>query len=93
MDFRDKHQVPIYIGETGENTDEWVNDFRILLDENAISWCFWPYKKMNNTRGIMNFNEPEDYHLITNYAKSDRSTLQKNERKQTRCCKSSKSIK
>ncbi|MEX1382076.1 glycoside hydrolase family 5 protein [Lutibacter sp.] len=74
MDFRDKHNVPIYIGETGENTDEWVNDFRILLDKNEVNWCFWPYKKMNNLRGIMNFNQPEDYHLITEYAKSDRST-------------------
>jgi len=77
LDFRDKHQVPIYIGETGENTDEWVNDFRILLDKNQVSWCFWPYKKMNNTKGIMNFYEPEDYHLITDYAKSDRSSYLK----------------
>ena len=77
LDFRDKHQVPIYIGETGENTDEWVNDFRILLDKHEISWAFWPYKKMNNTKGIMNFNEPEEYHLITKYADSDRSTYAK----------------
>ena len=77
VDFRDKHQVPIYIGETGENTDEWVNEFRTLLDENEVSWCFWPYKKMNNLRGIMNFNQPEDYYLITDYSKSDRSTYAK----------------
>lgn len=77
LDFRDKHQVPIYIGETGENTDEWVNDFRILLDEHLISWAFWPYKKMNNTKGIINFNEPKDYALITKYADSDRSTYAK----------------
>lgn len=77
LDFRDKHQVPIYIGETGENTDEWVTDFRILLDKHQISWAFWPYKKMNNTKGIMNFEEPEDYHLITKYADSDRSTYAK----------------
>jgi hypothetical protein len=77
VDFRDKHQVPIYIGETGENTDEWVEDFRILLDENNINWCYWPYKKMNNTKGIMNFEQPEDYNLIIDYAKSDRSSYAK----------------
>lgn len=77
LDFRDKHQVPIYIGETGENTDEWVNDFRILLDKHQVNWAFWPYKKMNNTKGIMNFEEPEDYPLITKYADSDRSTYTK----------------
>ncbi|UMB59141.1 glycoside hydrolase family 5 protein [Lutibacter sp. A80] len=77
IDFRDKHQVPIYIGETGENTDEWVNDFRTLLDKNEVNWCFWPYKKMNNPKGIMNFNQPEDYHLIIEYAESDRSSFAK----------------
>ena len=77
LDFRDKHQVPIYIGETGENTDEWVNEFRVLLDEHNVNWCFWPYKKMNNLRGIMNFSEPDEYHLITEYAKSDRSSYAK----------------
>lgn len=77
LDFSERNQVPIYIGETGENTDEWIKDFRTLLDENNVNWCFWPYKKMNNTKGIMNFNQPEDYYLITEYAKSDRSSYKK----------------
>ncbi|UCG27912.1 MAG: cellulase family glycosylhydrolase, partial [Bacteroidales bacterium] len=76
LDFREEYKVPIYIGETGENTDEWVTDFRILLDNHNINWCFWPYKKMNNTRGIMNFDEPQYYYLITKYAESDRSTYE-----------------
>jgi len=76
LDFREKHQVPIYIGETGENTDQWVKDFRVLLDEHSVNWCFWPYKKMNNTRGIMNFKEPENYHLISTYAQMDRFTYE-----------------
>ena len=29
---------------------------------------------MNNTKGIMNFNEPQDYYLIKEYAKNDRSS-------------------
>jgi len=77
VDFSKKHEVPIYMGESGENTDQWVHDFRSLLDTNAINWCFWPYKKMNNTKGIMNFDEPEDYHLISEYSLSDRSSYSK----------------
>jgi hypothetical protein len=77
IDFRDKHNVPIYIGETGENTDEWVMDFRKLLDKNQINWAFWPYKKMDNTKGIMNFKQPDDFPLITKYAESDRSSFEK----------------
>ncbi|MEH0156011.1 cellulase family glycosylhydrolase [Limibacter armeniacum] len=77
LDFRDKYNVPLYVGETGENTDEWVKDFRMLLEQYEINWCFWPYKKMNNTKGVMNFDEPETYQLISAYAKSDRSSYAK----------------
>lgn len=77
VDFRAEHNVPIYIGETGENTDEWIMDFRILLEQNDIHWCFWPYKKMDNTKGIMNFTMPADYDLIARYSQSDRSSYEK----------------
>ncbi len=77
VDFRAEHNVPIYIGETGENTDEWVMDFRVLLEQNDIHWCFWPYKKMDNTKGIMNFTMPTDYDLISRYSQSDRSSYEK----------------
>jgi len=76
INFRDKHNVPIYIGETGENTDEWVRDFRILLEKNNIHWAYWPYKKMDNTKGVMNFAQPADWPLITQYAESDRSSFE-----------------
>ncbi len=48
VDFRDKYNVPIYMGESGENDDDWVFNFRELLDKNGIGWHFWPYKKMDN---------------------------------------------
>jgi endoglucanase len=74
VDFRDQYNVPVYLGESGENNDEWVRAFRDLLDKNGIGWCFWPYKKMDNTAGIMNFKQPEGWPLITTFAQSDRST-------------------
>ena len=32
---------------------------------------------MDDTRGVMNFKIPQDYHLISEYAKSDRSSYEK----------------
>lgn len=75
-DFRDSLDVPIYIGETGENTDEWILQFREHLEREKIHWAFWPYKKMNNTRGIMNFQEPATWKLISEYAEADRSSFE-----------------
>ena len=77
VDFRDKHDVPILMGESGENDDEWVMAFRELLDSNEIHWTFWPYKKMDNTRGPMNFSKPEEYDNFVAYAESDRTSFAK----------------
>lgn len=75
VDFREKYNVPILMGESGENEDTWVKDFRQLLDKNEIHWTFWPYKKMDNTRGPMNFEKPEGYDAFIQYAESDRSSF------------------
>jgi endoglucanase len=66
--FRDKYNVPIWMGESGENTDEWVGKFRTLLDENQISWTFWPYKKMQATSAPVTFDRPEHWDEIVAYA-------------------------
>ncbi|MBT8179395.1 MAG: hypothetical protein KJO68_09710, partial [Eudoraea sp.] len=47
------------------------------LDKNGIHWTFWPYKKMDNTRGPMNFNKPEGYDTFVRYAEGDRSSFGK----------------
>ena len=75
LDFREKNNVPIYCGETGENTDEWVMNFRTLLEQENIGWHFWPYKKPENTRGIVQFKIPEFYEQVINYADTTRSTF------------------
>ncbi len=75
VDFREKYNVPLLMGESGENDDEWVRKFRELLDENQIHWTFWPYKKMDNTRGPMNFEKPDGWDNFVLYAESDRSSF------------------
>jgi Endoglucanase len=42
VNFRSKTNRPIYMGETGENTDVWVDAYRRLLEKNNIGWHFWP---------------------------------------------------
>ena len=65
------------MGETGENTDEWIGGFRKLLERNNIGWHFWPYKKMKRTCCITAFPEPENSDMIVEYTKKDRSSFKK----------------
>ncbi|MGY4537984.1 endoglucanase [Mucilaginibacter sp. UYNi724] len=76
MDYRDKYNVPIYVGETGENEDAWVKDFRILCEKNRIGWHYWPYKKLDNLKGIISFNVPDGYEDIINYTEKDRGSFE-----------------
>ena len=50
--------------------------FRKLLDEQHIGWHFWPYKKMDNTRGIVSFPRPENYDLVIAFADTTRTTYE-----------------
>jgi hypothetical protein len=70
--FRDKYHVPIWLGESGENTDDWVRSFRELLEQNRIGWCFWPYKKMEKSSAIVSFQKPEHWDEIVAYGKKRR---------------------
>ena len=70
LDFRDKYHVPIWLGESGENNDEWVAQFRQLLEKNNIGWCFWPYKKMDATSAPVTFKRPRYWDEIVTFAQA-----------------------
>jgi len=76
LDFRERFQVPIYCGETGENDNPWIETFRKMLDSNSDGWHFWPYKKINNTRGIVFFKKPEGYDSLMVYANTPKNNFE-----------------
>jgi len=74
VDFRQKNNVPLWLGESGENTDEWVTQFRELLEKNDIGWAFWPYKKMEKSSAVVTIAPPEGWDKIVAFAKLPRIT-------------------
>jgi endoglucanase len=64
VEFRDKYKVPIWLGESGENKDEWVAAFVKTLEENRIGWCFWPYKKMDAPSSEVTFDRPVHWDAV-----------------------------
>lgn len=72
--FRSKYNVPIWLGESGENTDSWIAQFVKVLNANQVGWCFWPYKKMDATSSVVDFAEPPYWSEIVAYAKLPQDT-------------------
>ncbi len=50
LDIRKNLDVPVWLGETGENSNAWFTDVLALLDAHKIGWNMWPWKKsgLNN---------------------------------------------
>lgn len=46
LDSREKYNVPVWLGETGENSNVWFADAIRLLEQNNIGWAWWPLKKL-----------------------------------------------
>lgn len=48
LDIRDKYNVPVWCGESGENSNVWFTDAITLLEKNKIGWAWWPLKKLGS---------------------------------------------
>jgi endoglucanase len=64
--FRDQYKVPVWLGETGENSNVWFAQAVQLLEENNIGWAWWPLKKLgvNNPlqiRSNLNYQDVLNY--------------------------------
>ena len=67
IDLREKYNVPLWMGESGENTDEWYKAAVKLFESNNIGWAWWTIKKIGSGSGIMNVTKPGDYQKVIDY--------------------------
>ncbi|MFU8793034.1 MAG: glycoside hydrolase family 5 protein [Acholeplasmataceae bacterium] len=58
VDLSQRWRVPLYMGEGGEHYPLWYSSAFKLYHQLDISWCFWSYKKIENTNSICSFKEP-----------------------------------
>lgn len=73
IEFRDRVNRPIYMGEIGHNTTEWMSSFVKTMEENNIGWHFWPYKKLGGS-SFVTIPTPENWDIVVDFAEADRSS-------------------
>ena len=61
--------MPVWVGESGENSNVWFTDAISLLEENKIGWAWWPWKKMgiNNPLQVI---PPKGYDSVLSFWRS-----------------------
>ena len=51
LKLRQDTGLPVWLGESGENSNAWFTDAIALVERHEIGWAFWPLKKIG-------FNQP-----------------------------------
>ncbi|WP_261800160.1 glycoside hydrolase family 5 protein [Paenibacillus sp. PAMC21692] len=67
LEFRDRWNVPIFMGEGGENNKDWYAGAFRMFDDHDISWNFWTWKKMDTTNSPCSIRKPEEWPLLVDY--------------------------
>lgn len=66
VDTRNKYNVPVWLGETGENSNVWFTAAIRLLESNNIGWAWWPLKKMG-ANNPLEIKSNLNYDAVANY--------------------------
>lgn len=74
LNFANRYDVPLFLGETGELDDEWNGLFRRLHEEHGIGWSFWTYKNLDTPSTVVSIPRPEGWNQIVAFADGSRET-------------------
>jgi len=67
LNIRNTHNVPLWMGESGENSNAWFTGFVRMLEQQGIGWASWPYKKTTSVTGPLTIPKPAGYQVLLNY--------------------------
>ena len=68
LNFSARYNVPLFLGETGELTDDWNAGFRKLHEAHDIGWSFWTYKNLDSPSTVVSIPRPEGWSEIVAFA-------------------------
>jgi endoglucanase len=60
-------QIPIWLGETGENSNTWYYDMTRVAAEAGFGWNWWTHKKFEKITSPYSAKLPEDYSRLQAY--------------------------
>jgi endoglucanase len=67
IDLREENDIPLWMGESGENNNEWYRGAVNLFESNNIGWAWWTIKKIGSKSGIMNVKRPKGYQEVIDF--------------------------
>jgi hypothetical protein len=66
LDLREQYNLPLWLGESGENSNTWFTEAIHLVETNGIGWAWWQEKKMG-INNPLEIKQPKDYNKLLDY--------------------------
>ncbi|MGB5321120.1 cellulase family glycosylhydrolase, partial [Lutimonas sp.] len=67
LDLREAENVPLWMGEAGENSNTWFQEAISLFEKNGIGWSWWPMKRIETTVSPYSIEFSDGYKNILEY--------------------------
>jgi endoglucanase len=67
LDIREQHNVPLWMGEAGENSNVWFTEAISLFEQNGIGWSWWPMKRIETIVAPYSIPFTDGYKQILQY--------------------------
>lgn len=67
LNLRNETNVPLWMGESGENSNPWFYSTIRVYEENNIGWCWWAHKKIETITSPYSAPVSESYQKVLDY--------------------------
>lgn len=71
--LRTAENRPLWLGESGENSNPWFTDCISLMESNKIGWSWWTLKKFDAIAGPYSVPNTTEYNTLLQYWKGQTS--------------------
>ena len=69
--MRNEYGTPLWMGEAGENSNQWFTEAIKVFEENYIGWAFWPWKKIESISAPYAISSNSNYESLVNYFRGE----------------------
>jgi endoglucanase len=66
-EIRRLYNVPIWLGEFGENSNQWLHETIALMESNDIGWNVWTHKKVATVTSMLSAPQPANFQRLVDY--------------------------
>jgi endoglucanase len=67
LTLRANTNTPLWMGESGENSNQWFSDAIFLLEAYHIGWSWWTHKKIESISCPLSVTKTSDYDQLLKY--------------------------